>query len=670
MSASSLSAATSPPPTLPRKLYWSPRMMCLTTKPVIVIMLWMFVVAFVFVGIQYSGSLAVVILESGHFQPLSKLSFIYMIFFYAFMTFATVSYPIGGFLADVYCGRYRVTMTSLQFIWVSVLLLGVGLIFTETIDHLDNMQVKDTLNIIRCIFFGIAFLTVVPGVSGFYSNMIQLSLDQLQDAPSHTLGIFLHWSVWVDLLGKSASSIIIYITIAGCIRDKDDRVSVKSTGYVWTAFVFVVLSVLLILNRFTKGWFFAANIRYNPYKVVVDVLKYVRTHKYPTRHSAMHWTNGEQPSRFDFAKECYGGPFTSSQVEDVKTLGRVVVVLLAVGPVFVLCVPTSYLVFFLFSLHVMGPSHTHCSLKWIFVKSGTLSYLLGLVSLPIITWVVYCVLKNRVPKILKRMEIGIFLFIVGVFSMLVIDLIGHNVTSDSLNTTHCMFLGNYNLGNDKPVPVFSFGFSWYVLIIPNCFSIIAYSLTLVTLLEFISAQAPQPMKGLMFGLFFAIKGVFVFTATVFLIPFSLNVPAIIVSPYVSCGTSYLFLTLVVSLVGLVLFGCVSRRYTYRMRDEEPFSQAVVEEIFERRLQHNTEVRLSENLNIVPASSRESGSTMSVNGSVCRSESDEERVRASEWFVIDREGEMRGDEPERLLSMSHDWYGTFQYNDSEGRAHHL
>ena len=189
----------------------------------------------------------------------------------------------------------------------------------------------------------------------------------------------------------------------------------------------------------------------------------------------------------------------------------------------------------------------------------------------------------------------------------------------------------------------------------------------MTLLEFISALAPQPMKGLVFGLFFAIKGIFVFAATVFLIPFSLNASTTIMSPYVSCGTSYLFLTVAVSLVGLVLFGCVSRRYKYRMRDEEPFSQAVVEEIFERRLQHNTEVRLLEGSDIVPGSSRRSASTMSVRRSVCMSESDEERVRASEWFVIDREGQLREDEPERLLSMSHDWYGTFQCNDSERRV---
>ena len=617
-------------------------------------------------GMQYSGILGILIMERGHFQPLDY-SFIYMICYYAFMAIIAVSYPIGGFIADVYLSRYKVVTISLWIIWTATFLLGVVLIITLILDSnkLYTESIKNNLNVVKGILLVLCFITVIPGLAGFYSNMTQLSLDQLQDAPSHTLGIFLHWCVWVDLLGESVESIIFSLLSTNCINEyfktsvDRTRKIIKNTGYVMTSLVLMFLTVLLILNCFTKRWFYAADIRYNPYKMVLDVLKYARTHKYPTRHSAMHWTNGEQPSRFDFAKDCYGGPFTSSQVEDVKTLGRVVLVLLAVGPVFVLCVPTSYLVFFLFSFHVMGRSEEHCSTEWIFVKSGTLSYLLGLVSLPIITWVVYCVLKNRVPKILTRLEIGIVLYILGVLSMLIIDVVGHSVTVDTTNTTQCLFLESYQVGDNNPF--FYFKFPWYVLAIPNCFSIISYSLILVTLLEFISAQAPQPMKGLIFGVFFAIKGIFVFISAAFLIPFSLKFSIIATSSDVHCGTSYFFLTLMVSLVGLVLFACVKRRYKYRVRDEEPFSQAVVEEIFERRLQQEAEENQLESPDIVPGSS-EGRSSVSVRRTARVTVSEEERVRASEWFVASGEGELRVREQDSLLSLSHDWYGTFKYND--------
>ena len=651
---SSTPEATPPPLALPRRLYWSPRMMCLTAKPVIVILLWVFVAACVFQGLQYTSVFAIIKSTKNY-----HLAYMYAICCYAFMTSVVLSYPIGGFLADVYCGRYKMVAISLAFIWTAMLLLGVALIVTAVTDHFfkhSHTTLKNSLDYVTYICLLLSFVAVIPGLSGFYSNVVQLSLDQLRDAPSHVLGIFLHWYAWVDLFGESAV-FVLYIVFAGCSRFKDSSDDIiKNAGYVLTCVMSVLLSVLLVLNRFTKHWFYAADIHYNPYKTVVNVLKYVRAHKYPTYHSAMHWTNGEQPSRFDFAKECYGGPFTSSQVEDVKTLGRVVIVLLAVGPVFVLCVPTSYLIFPMFSFHTV--TNRSCSLQSIVVETGVLGQLLSLVSLPVITWVVYCVLKNRVPKILTRLEVGIILFIIGVLSMLLIDLVGH-LTKDKTNSFHCLFLENYGIGEKKISPYFGFGFPWYVLIIPNCFSVISYSLIVVTVLEFISAQAPQPMKGLVFGVFFATKGVFILFAAGLLVPFSFPGTTNFLSPYVSCGTSYFFLTLAVSLVGLVLFACASRWYKYRMRDEEPFTQFVVEEIFERRLQHNAEGSLLESPDVVPGCS-ERRSSAPVRRALRVTES-EERVRASEWF---EERELRGGEPGRLLSLSHDWYGTFQYNDSE------
>ena len=609
---------------------------------------------------QYAGSLALAASDNTY-DP-SKLSFIYFAGFYAFMAVVTVSYPIGGFLADVYCGRYKTVNISMAIIWTALFLLCVAVILNLSFQH----HIPHAVQLVQYILCGIAFLLSIPALAGFYSNMTQLSLDQLRDAPSHTLGIFLHWNVWVDLLGSTLVHIV--FVVVGCFKSAPEfKDVIDSVAYCLPLLLLLLVSVLMVVNCFTKHWFYAADINYNPYKMVLDVLKYVRTHKYPTYHSAMHWTNGEQPSRFDFAKDCYGGPFTSPQVEDVKTLGRVVLVLLAVGPVFVLCVPTSYFIFPFFSFHVSKRStHQYCQAKWILIESGTLSYLIGLVTLPIVTWVVYCVLKNRVPKILSRMTVGIILFILGVFSMLVIDVVGHFTTPTTgmpSNMTHCLFLESYKLGDNNPYYHFKH-FHWYILVIPNCFNVVSYSLIIVTVFEFISAQAPQPMKGLVFGMFFAIKGGYNFIAAASLLPFSLK-SFMVSSPYVSCGTSYFLLTVVVSLVGLVLFACASRRYKYRMRDEEPFCQAVVEEIFDRRLQHNADESLLESPDIVPGSS--GGSRVSVRRQVRVTESEEERVRASEWFVVHGEGQSRGSEPERLLSLSHDWYGTFQYNDSERRT---
>ena len=42
-------------------------------------------------------------------------------------------------------------------------------------------------------------------------------------------------------------------------------------------------------------------------------------HKYPVQRSAFTYCENEQPTRLDYGKSKYGGPFTTEQVDDVKT---------------------------------------------------------------------------------------------------------------------------------------------------------------------------------------------------------------------------------------------------------------------------------------------------------------------------------------------------------------
>jgi peptide/histidine transporter 3/4 len=65
----------------------------------------------------------------------------------------------------------------------------------------------------------------------------------------------------------------------------------------------------------------------NPFKIVYGVIKYAMKHKSPRLRSAFTYTGEEGlPSRIDFGKSKYGGPFTTEQVENVKTLFRAVLI--------------------------------------------------------------------------------------------------------------------------------------------------------------------------------------------------------------------------------------------------------------------------------------------------------------------------------------------------------
>jgi hypothetical protein len=56
--------------------------------------------------------------------------------------------------------------------------------------------------------------------------------------------------------------------------------------------------------------------------LIYKVIKFAIVTKHPRCRSAFTYCEDELPSRIDFGKSKYGGPFTTEQVEDVKTFLR------------------------------------------------------------------------------------------------------------------------------------------------------------------------------------------------------------------------------------------------------------------------------------------------------------------------------------------------------------
>ena len=58
---------------------------------------------------------------------------------------------------------------------------------------------------------------------------------------------------------------------------------------------------------------------HNPYFLVYHVVKFAVKHKHPIQQSALTYLEDKLPSRIDLGKSKYGGPFTSEEIENVKT---------------------------------------------------------------------------------------------------------------------------------------------------------------------------------------------------------------------------------------------------------------------------------------------------------------------------------------------------------------
>ena len=583
-------------PSLKRKISQSCSILCLPSKAAVCIVFSAFVV-----GIIYYSSLGAVkaIIDAEPETYATSISVNYSLP-YAFLALIMIFYPLSGFIADVCCGRFKTIVCSFCFLFASLFLLcfiTVAVTFIKL--HLEPKEILSfigtKLGIFLVILSLVSSLFFIFGLAGYQANVIQFGLDQLFEAQSHYLRLFIHYISWAFHLGALLP--LAFFPLVWC-----DHLRSAAQKVLCSIAVFATLSLIILLAviQWKKHWFYTEAGQENPYKAVLKIINFAKRHKHPLQRSAFTYADNYIPSRLDFAKESYGGPFTVEQVENVKTLLRILLILLAIGPVFMLEVPASYFVFQLFSLHTLHyykyMGKEFCSTSehiWeiILVSSSSLMTLLStLILFPSYVYVIFSFLRQRSIKLFSRIKLGIGLCLLGVLSLFIIDLVGHSLQQANpliVNNTlsQCMFQF-YRTNDTLKYPTLNM--HWSVLFLPNIFLGIGPLIVITTTLEFISAQSPQSMKGLTIGVFFAIRGLFQFLNSIVIIPFSLKHPwasgeMLENPPVTNCGFVYLLFTCVVGLIGLILFSVAAKKYKYRRREEGMFCQHDVEEIYDRYL---------------------------------------------------------------------------------------
>ena len=558
-----------------------PKEFCMKSKASILVVSWTALV----------GGLVIPMMGKVHFALLYTFLMLHLdvswtyVVLYFFVALLYMFYPLIGFLADVYCGRLRVIMISLCSV------LCFSLIFCVNYTLLVYVTLPDGWAYFTIIVSLLCVIGIIVGAAGYRSNLVQFGLDQLLDAPSHHQGLFAHWALW-------SYELLTVIFVAYFAK----YICYLKGNYVFyfvsTLFCSFALALLTIFGCWKHHWFYSQAVSINPFKVVIKVLDFARKHRYPPLRSAFTYCDDERPTRLDYGKVRYGGPFTTEQVEDVKTFLRIVGVLLTIGPAFVMDVPTSNVSLLYIGKHVTFdiPGILCDQWKWVLINSGLLRCVFRVVFIPLYVWITFVHLKRSVPRILCRLGLGIVIYITGIVSILLVDIIGH--AHHQGNDTTCIFTlqtfhdSNHTyksvlLPDDTNVTLFTVPYldmHWSVLIPTQVFLAIGPSLAEATTYEFISAQSPQYMKGLLLGSFFAICGVFEFIGSVALVPFTSKQIRSDGNPIViSCLTSYLIVISIIALIGLALFSVVAKKYKYRERDDRPYDHRFVIDVYNRYL---------------------------------------------------------------------------------------
>ena len=416
---------------------------CLQHKAIVLILVWTMIVGELLALQQIAIGTFI-----EDYVPIGKNLFVNAVssplaFVYAILAVIAMFYPLSGFIADVCCGRFKTVMIGLSFLLFNYVPLAVFIAWLGVNFHHMNslLQEYSFKEVAPFYFIGFcSFSLALFGIVAFQANFIQLGLDQLTDSPSKDLRVFVHLAIWANILGTTITD------IGGAIfKCPILKLNVRIGYNVVSILVILSIPFLLILTCCKYQWFNTEPGHRNPYRNVFKVLNFTRKHKYPLHRSAFTYCDDERPSRIDFAKSRYGGPFTTEQVEDVKAFLRILALLLSVGATFVMDVPTSYIGFKTFGLHTGNIEDfiNRCKIWGIF-ESSALRYIIASIFLPIYTFIV---LRSYRISIFARLYAGLILYILGTVSMLAIDLAGHLHSVDDQGTgSHCMF--TYTRAND------------------------------------------------------------------------------------------------------------------------------------------------------------------------------------------------------------------------------
>ena len=485
-------------------------------------------------------------------------------------------YPLLGWMADVYFTRYKFVLFS--FI---TMILGSVVMAIAAVSILTFPEIKS-------ILYSIPALTIIIcliGIGLFESTAIQFGMDQMLEATSDNLSTFIHWYYWSKQLGNLVIVCVSYAVmlyfqhcfiklneISGFLIKTANIVALFSAGL-----QLVCAGTGLCLLVCYKRQLNIDRTGDHPLKLIYQVLRYAWKHKCPENRSAFTYWEEDIPPRIDLGKNKYGGPFTTEEVEDTKTFLRILILFLS-----------------LLGFHLSGYGYSliyqltrrqcpSCFAVGFTADPVNLIITTILIGVPLHQLMVrYC--QKYVPNMLKRMGLGLLCCLVKVVVEIVIHATMTNrkactffhdnpvgscfliITEFDINGTCSAFseIQNYCPQNNLP---------FLLIIVPNILQGFAFLLVFMTTLEFICAQAPLRLKGLLIGIWYA-------SLAVYFLP--VKVAELFVTSVTSWEVFHEVKAFLIFL-SLMLFLCVSKWYRYRLRDEVVNEQFLVEEIYEREL---------------------------------------------------------------------------------------
>ena len=231
---------------------------------------------------------------------------------------SSMLYPLSGYLADVKYGRFRIITAGF--------VLCSACHFTQA--GLNILLVDPHDKALSITLLVISYIALIIGLTAIQGNILPFACDQVLRATSDELSSLFHWYFWTRNLG-AIFSVIFQILFR--LTELNDLQRASLISVVAAANTCLALVIIFCC----KHCFYIRNENINPLQVVFKVTRSAFKGTYDPYQSAFT-VNRDRPPRLDLAKKRYGGPFTTLQVENVKTFYRLLLILCSMVIAFLL----------------------------------------------------------------------------------------------------------------------------------------------------------------------------------------------------------------------------------------------------------------------------------------------------------------------------------------------
>ena len=514
----------------------------------------------------------------------------YILFWSVIQGLSYLLYPFYGWIALFSSSPVKIIQSSFLCMIVCSTLMIIFAIIIETVPLLYFF--------ITSLLLGVSVITGIAGLGLYEANAIQIGMNQMIEASSDQLSDFIQWyflclhvgPLIIPLLSLTLEVYfeIVFLNPSLLTRTKEYGIYVLFPSCVS---LLVTVAGCIILCCTAKTFSMGAVVKQSPWslKSVFNVIKYSFKRKYPENRSAFTYWEDQIPTGINLGKQKYGGPFTNEEVDDVKVLFQLFLV-----------------IFSCFGLHLLdnGYSLINYGITTSGCPSGSIYFVIQNPTffsnfIILVGILLYKYLKRKSyfhtvflfkVSMLQKIQYGLFIALLSQTSCVIIGYIFTTLDTKSLTCTYNLAQNNTGYSSSclldclisiKSCPqdkALESGRFFLFSLIPFILNGLSHLFVSMTTLEFICAQSPHSMKGLLIGIWYSTLSIKYFLT---------NVLDLYTFSDITWWNIYHGVKGFGIFVSLMAFSLVFKHYKYRQRDEIVNEQAIIEEQYERELLINS-----------------------------------------------------------------------------------